>query len=86
MQDISLIFNEESIKARKVRVRGPYTQTQTSSLWRFTQKALVPDVVQEKKRSQYPGWNTGGVIAFVDLFPERGFWATSRQCARVLKE
>ncbi len=79
MQEINVIFNEESIRARKSRVRGPYTQT--SSLWCFTQKALVPDMVQEKKRSEYPGWNTGDVIAFVDLFPERNLWDTHRQGA-----
>ena len=31
-------------------------------------------MVQEKKRSEYPGWNTGDVIAFVDLFRERNLW------------
>ena len=74
--EVSIIFNEESIRARKMRIKGPYSQT--SSLWCFSQKILVPEVLQEKRRSQYAGWNTGNVIGFVDLFPERSLWDTNR--------
>ena len=75
---LSVVYNEESIRQRKKRVRGSEAYSQQSTVLSYTQGACVPDTVPEKRRPHYTGHNTGDVIGWVDCLPSDSLWTVTR--------
>ena len=75
---VSVVFNEETMRARKKRIRGSDAYTCQTSLGIYSGRTLVPDVVPEKRRPHYQGYNTGDVVGFVDALAMTEQWETSR--------
>ena len=71
-------FNEETMRARKKRIRGSAAYSCHSTLMFYTGRSLVPDLVPEKKRTVYQGYNTGDVIGFVEAVQPSGQWLATR--------
>ena len=77
-KNYSLIFNEESIRQRKKRIRGSDPYSQQTTLAVFSGKPLVPDMVPDKRRIYYAGYTSGDVIGWLELLPAQDLWETSR--------
>ena len=73
---VSVVFNEETM--RKKRIRGSDAYTCQTTLCIYSGRTLVPDVVPEKRRPHYQGYNTGDVVGFVDALASTDQWETSR--------
>lgn len=83
----NVIYNEESVRQRKKRIKGPEPYSQQSTVMLLTQKPLIPDTIPEKRRKEFAGFNTGDVIGWVEVVPASQMWECSRtfrsRCVRV---
>lgn len=77
-----VFWHEETVRSRKKRIRTANGYSCCSNLLMFSARATVPDLVPEKKRSVYQGYNTGDVVGFVEALAPSAQWQTTR----VLKE
>ncbi|CAJ1393014.1 unnamed protein product [Effrenium voratum] len=74
----SIIFNEETMRARKQRIKSSEAYTCQTSMSMFTRSTLVPTMIPEKRRAHYQGYNTGDVIGWVDAVPANALWEAPR--------
>ena len=76
---VSVVFNEESIRQRKRRVKTSQSYSQQTSVFLCTQKQAVPETFGERRCKRYSGYNTGDVLGWVDCLPTDELWRTTRQ-------
>ena len=76
---VSVVFNEESIRQRKRRMKTTQSYSQQTSVFLYTQKQAVPETFGERRRKHYSGYNTGDVLGWVDCLPTDELWCTTRQ-------
>ncbi|CAJ1454983.1 unnamed protein product [Effrenium voratum] len=74
----SIVFNEETIRVRKQRIKSSEAYTCQTSMSMFTRSILVPTMIPEKRRAHYQGYNTGDVIGWVDAVPANALWEAPR--------
>ena len=70
-KQVMVAFSEESVTARKMRVRGVATVDQSEGLTLMTSSQFS---VPEKKREHYQGSNRGSVLAWVKLPKWESCW------------
>ena len=75
---MAVVYNEETVRARKKRIRTSSGYSCHSSLCFYSGHSLVPDLAPEKKRSVYQGYNTGDVVGFVEAVSPQNQWQTTR--------
>lgn len=75
---MAVVYNEETVRARKKRIRTSSGYSCHSSLCFYSGRNLVPDLAPEKKRSVYQGYNTGDVVGFVEAVSPQNQWQTTR--------
>lgn len=73
-KNVTVAFSEESVAARKMRVRGVATVDQSEGLTLMTSSQFS---VPEKKREHYQGSNRGSVLAWVKLPKWESCWKLS---------
>ena len=61
-KDIMVVFQEESVRSRKKRIKGSEAYRCDSYLHLFSGLTLIPGLVPEKRRLHYDGFNTGNVM------------------------
>ncbi len=76
---VTVVMNEDSVRARKKRVKGGDAYSAKSTIHVMSARTLVPDVVPEKPHTKYPGYNVGDVIGFVTVPPLASLWNMSRK-------
>jgi hypothetical protein len=70
----NLFVSEQSLRARKIRIRGSEPITQRQCMLAVSAKPLVPDAIPEKEHNHYHGTNRGDVIGLIDLDPLEKAW------------
>ena len=72
--ELSLILNQDSLKAKKKRNRGAMNQL---IKWHFLTREPLDKMVPEKKHEKYAGTCRGNALAFVSLSPASQVWHTT---------
>lgn len=78
LKTCNIVYNEDSVRQRKKRIKGSDPYSQQSTVLFLSQKPLIPDTIPEKRRKEYAGYNTGDVIGWVEVLPTSQLWECSR--------
>ncbi len=76
---VTICYNEEVMRKRKRLIRGSEPYSLKSHLYIFSSKSRIPDVICERSRSKYPGWNVGDVLGFVSPPSSSAMWSLPRK-------
>ncbi len=76
---VTICYNEEMVRKRKRLIRGSEPYTLKSQLYIFFAKSLVPDIISERARSLFAGWNIGDVLGFVSPPSSPAVWSLPRK-------
>ena len=78
-KDIMVVFQEESVRSRKKRIKGSEAYRCDSYLHLFSGLTLIPGLVPEKRRLHYDGFNTGNVMGWVTCLQPNSLWEATRK-------
>ncbi len=74
-KNLMIAFSETSLRTRKQKIRGDTPYSQLSTQFFYSTKQLIPDVVPERPRVKYDGFNVGDCVGWVHAKS----WTTSWQ-------
>ena len=78
-KNITVVFQEESVRSRKKRIKGSEAYRCDSYLHLFSGLTLIPGLAPEKRRLHYDGFNTGNVMGWVTCLQPNSLWEATRK-------